>query len=86
MTSANVWLSGYLWKEGHMRKNWKRRWFVLDNQQLRYYTAPDALEPIATIMVSGSVVETCKNARSGRHAFRLSTAQQALNLDGPPAG
>ena len=58
---------------------------MLDNQQLRYYIAPDALEPIATIMVSGSVVETCKNARSGRHAFRLSTAQQALNLDGPPA-
>ena len=29
---------GFLHKQGHRRKNWKRRYFVLTNDALRYYT------------------------------------------------
>jgi hypothetical protein len=32
---------GYLYKQGHRRKNWKRRYFVLTGDALRYYTAPN---------------------------------------------
>ena len=31
---------GFLHKQGHRRKNWKRRYFVLTNDALRYYTEP----------------------------------------------
>ncbi|KAJ0394382.1 hypothetical protein P43SY_007043 [Pythium insidiosum] len=31
-------MRGWLWKRGHVRKNWKRRYFVLEKSVLRYYT------------------------------------------------
>lgn len=35
-------MEGFLWKKGTGssalgRKNWKKRWFILDNQILSYY-------------------------------------------------
>ena len=37
---ATVWLSGWLVKQGHAFRNWRRRWFVLSGYELRYYKAP----------------------------------------------
>ena len=37
--------AGWLMKRGHVIKNWKKRWFVLDWPALRYYESPDASEP-----------------------------------------
>lgn len=33
-----IYKAGFLHKRGHIRKNWKRRWFVLDRRELSYYT------------------------------------------------
>lgn len=41
-------LSGWLIKRGHLLKNWKKRWFVLDGPLLKYYkvdTSQDENEP-----------------------------------------
>ena len=35
---------GYLFKKGHKRKNWKRRWFVLQRNVLMYHTSRDKLD------------------------------------------
>ncbi len=35
--------TGRLTKKGHMRKNWKNRWFVLQRTVLRYYTSRDTM-------------------------------------------
>ena len=32
-----IYKAGYLNKRGHIRKNWKKRWFVLDRNELSYY-------------------------------------------------
>ena len=37
--------SGYLYKQGGERKNWKKRWMVLRGNQLTYYTSPEDTEP-----------------------------------------
>lgn len=45
--SANK--SGYLIKQGIKRKNWKRRFFVLDLCALSYFTSHDEVSPIKMI-------------------------------------
>ena len=35
---------GYLFKKGHKRKNWSRRWFVLQRNVLTYHTSRDKLD------------------------------------------
>ena len=34
-------MAGFLEKKGGVRKNWLRRWFVIDGSVLRYFTKPD---------------------------------------------
>merc|ERR1712228_156210 len=37
--------SGYLWKQSsNMKKDWKRRWFVLENGELAYYRSRNKLD------------------------------------------
>jgi hypothetical protein len=36
---------GWLTKKGAKVKNWKRRWFVLENEEMRYYTSQDKKKP-----------------------------------------
>ena len=35
---------GFLFKKGHKRKNWKRRWFILQRNVLMYHTSRDRLD------------------------------------------
>uniref|UniRef100_A0A672NFT1 PH domain-containing protein n=1 Tax=Sinocyclocheilus grahami TaxID=75366 RepID=A0A672NFT1_SINGR len=32
---------GYLWKKGHLRRNWTERWFCLKPGSLSYFTSED---------------------------------------------
>lgn len=56
---------GWLWKKGHIRHNWKRRWFVLseDWSDLRYYDRASADgtptgEALGCVVLGGAVA-TC---------------------------
>ena len=42
MDGMEVLKEGYLTKQGHVRKNWKRRWFVLTKSQMSYHEQPGA--------------------------------------------
>ena len=46
--------------------------------QLRYYTSHRALEPIATVVVSGAALVNLKKPRAGRYAFRLNCVEQEV--------
>ena len=35
--SQRIWWAGWLFKQGHVRLTWRRRWFVLEGHTLRYF-------------------------------------------------
>ena len=50
--------SGWLWKQGHVRKNWKWRWFVLKAQFLFYYRSKQAIQPRGAVPLQSCITET----------------------------
>ena len=48
---------GWLTKQGHKRKNWKRRWFVCREEELCYYENRGAEEPSGRILLHEAAVE-----------------------------
>jgi len=74
--------NGWLIKEGHWRRTWKSRWFVLTSNYLYYYETDDIgdrrcgtwVEPIRRINLLGASVSPVKRNRSQcAYAFRLDT-------------
>ena len=41
---------GWLMKQGHLVKNWKRRWFVLEWPELKYYKNPEDASPKGVVL------------------------------------
>ncbi|PRP84407.1 hypothetical protein PROFUN_08087 [Planoprotostelium fungivorum] len=52
----NVRKTGWMIKEGHFVKSWKRRWFVLSRNLLIYYKSPEDAEPIGIIPLLDSLI------------------------------
>eukprot|EP01088_Endostelium_zonatum_P002944 TRINITY_DN1386_c0_g1_i1.p1 TRINITY_DN1386_c0_g1~~TRINITY_DN1386_c0_g1_i1.p1 ORF type:complete len:591 (-),score=134.68 TRINITY_DN1386_c0_g1_i1:58-1830(-) len=55
---ANPDKTGFLTKQGHIRKNWKYRWFVLKRDHLYYFNTKEDLKPIGCIILKGGSVTT----------------------------
>lgn len=47
--------SGWLTKQGHIFRTWKKRWFVLEDQLLKYYKAADESSSAAAMADPGKV-------------------------------
>jgi len=47
---------GFLFKLGHVVKNWKKRWFVLKDGKLFYYRSKEDKEPTGIIPLKGASV------------------------------
>ena len=53
--SAPMRVEGWMAKQGHIFRNWKNRWFVLDGRSILYYSKEGATKPRGVIqMVDGS--------------------------------
>lgn len=61
-------MSGYATKQGAKRKNWKRRFLVLDTNGFSYYKADQDKEPIRTIPLSEIV--KAKDVGGSHHPHR----------------
>ena len=53
-------------KQGHIVKNWKERWFVLQEARLYYFKTRGAEKPISVINLLGASVREVSYAETGR--------------------
>eukprot|EP00013_Stygamoeba_regulata_P006374 CAMPEP_0177633204 /NCGR_PEP_ID=MMETSP0447-20121125/2709_1 /TAXON_ID=0 /ORGANISM="Stygamoeba regulata, Strain BSH-02190019" /LENGTH=365 /DNA_ID=CAMNT_0019134841 /DNA_START=345 /DNA_END=1438 /DNA_ORIENTATION=+ len=79
---SDVKKEGYMTKEGQIRKNWKRRYFVLTGSSLFYfrsYLGGAAVKPKGVIPLAGaSVLPTPASPKP--HAFCVQSTQRCLNI------
>lgn len=47
---------GYMWKKGHVRRNWTERWFVLKPSSMAYYVSEDLKDKKGEIQLDKSCV------------------------------
>lgn len=83
--SVEAWLpaapashSGWLWKEGHKAKSWKRRWFELERGRLLYRAEPGST-PLGTIHLAGATQADAATPRGDTVAKAMFGAPQALS-------
>mgnify|MGYP003653679701 CR=1 FL=1 len=82
---GNTLKMGYLLKQGDRRKNWKRRWFVLDKgSRLMYYDSKETYDaggsPLNSVDVLGSVVIEKETGR--QNLIALETAKRTFYMCG----
>eukprot|EP01119_Soliformovum_irregulare_P012251 TRINITY_DN3170_c0_g1_i5.p1 TRINITY_DN3170_c0_g1~~TRINITY_DN3170_c0_g1_i5.p1 ORF type:complete len:692 (-),score=166.49 TRINITY_DN3170_c0_g1_i5:1379-3454(-) len=49
--------AGWLVKEGHLVKNWKKRWFVLKDGFLFYFRTPEDMEPMGIVPLRDGILK-----------------------------
>ena len=73
-------VEGWMAKQGHFIKNWKNRWFVLEERIMRYYARQGDERPKGTIYLApGTEVDT----RTGSHkanSFIVNTPMKKFSL------
>ncbi|KAJ6221623.1 hypothetical protein RDWZM_000168 [Blomia tropicalis] len=63
---------GWLWKQGGRYKNWKRRWFILNDKCLYYFEYTTDKEPRGIIPLENVDIRELGDGRGGRqHCFEL---------------
>ncbi|XP_064394546.1 uncharacterized protein LOC135341815 [Halichondria panicea] len=64
--------TGRLTKKGHMRKNWKNRWFVLQRTVLRYYMSRDNMTLKGQLVLNGNTeVKSIPDKGKRRFCFHV---------------
>ena len=57
---------GFLTKQGHFRKTWKRRWFVLEYPHLRYFKNRGDTEQAGEVDCTGVTLSDTASTKTGR--------------------
>ncbi|XP_023651303.2 differentially expressed in FDCP 6 homolog [Paramormyrops kingsleyae] len=77
----NILKKGYMWKKGHMRRNWTERWFVLKSSNISYYVSEDLKEKKGEIPLDKDcVVETLPDKEGRRCLFCVKTPTRAYEI------
>ncbi|KAL4658413.1 differentially expressed in FDCP 6-like [Arapaima gigas] len=72
---------GYMWKKGHVRRNWTERWFVLKPSNISYYVSEDLKEKKGDIPLDKNcVVETLPEKEGRRCLFCVKTPVRAYEI------
>jgi hypothetical protein len=74
-------MTGFMLKQGHVRKNWKRRYFTLENGTLSYYVAKGGKLKGSITVSDGSVVRFISAEVAKRsYCFELVNAKSFLKM------
>ncbi|XP_041833595.1 differentially expressed in FDCP 6 homolog [Melanotaenia boesemani] len=77
----NVLKRGYMWKKGHMRRNWTERWFVLKPSTMTYYVSEDLKDKRGEIQLDKScVIEPIPDKEGKRCLFCVKTHNKTYEM------
>ncbi|XP_024146860.1 differentially expressed in FDCP 6 [Oryzias melastigma] len=77
----NVLKRGYMWKKGHMRRNWTERWFVLKPSSMAYYVGEALKDKRGEIQLDKScVVEPIPDREGKRCLFCVKTHNKTYEM------
>ncbi|NXX74980.1 DEFI6 protein, partial [Urocolius indicus] len=75
------WLQGYLWKKGHLRRNWSERWFMLKPCVLSYYMSEERKEKKGSIVLDKHCcVEVLPDRDGKRCMFCVKTPSRTYEM------
>ncbi|XP_030634202.1 differentially expressed in FDCP 6 homolog [Chanos chanos] len=78
---GNTLKEGYLWKKGHLRRNWNERWFSLKPNTLTYYVSEDRKECKGIIELDQNCcVEVLPEKEGKRCMFCLKTLTKTYEM------
>ncbi|XP_061570770.1 differentially expressed in FDCP 6 [Cololabis saira] len=77
----NVLNRGYMWKKGHVRRNWTERWFVLKPSSMAYYVSEDLKDKRGEIQLDKNcVIETIPDREGKRCLFCVKTHSKTYEM------
>ncbi|KAM3588251.1 uncharacterized protein V6R79_024553 [Siganus canaliculatus] len=77
----NVLKRGYMWKKGHVRRNWTERWFVLKSSSMAYYVNEDLKDKRGEIQLDKScVIEPIPDREGKRCMFCVKTHNKTYEM------
>ncbi|KAM8883785.1 differentially expressed in FDCP 6 homolog [Synchiropus picturatus] len=77
----NVLKRGYMWKKGHVRRNWTERWFVLKPSTMAYYVSDDLRDQRGEIRLDKTcVVESIPDREGKRCLFCVKTHSKTYEM------
>ncbi|XP_029350839.1 differentially expressed in FDCP 6 homolog [Echeneis naucrates] len=77
----NVLKRGYMWKKGHVRRNWTERWFVLKPCSMAYYVSEDLKDKRGEIQLEKScVIESLPDREGKRCMFCVKTHNKTYEM------
>ncbi|XP_008299208.1 differentially expressed in FDCP 6 homolog isoform X2 [Stegastes partitus] len=80
----NVLKRGYMWKKGHVRRNWTERWFVLKPSSMAYYVSEDLKEKKGEIQLDKScIIEPIPDREGKRCMFCVKTHNKTFEMSAP---
>lgn len=75
---------GYMWKKGHVRRNWTERWFVLKPSSMAYYVSEDLKDKRGEIQLDHNcVVESIPDREGKRCLFCVKTHSKTYEMSAP---
>ncbi|XP_057711422.1 differentially expressed in FDCP 6 [Corythoichthys intestinalis] len=77
----NVLKRGYMWKKGHVRRNWTERWFVLKPSSMAYYVGEDLKDKRGEILLDKTcVIEPIPDREGKRCLFCVKTHNKTFEI------